>query len=78
MRPWSRTALGALTVVGLAAVLLGVGAVANSSGGDPKVRDVQTSPVSSPTSAVERLQKDLERVPGNYRAWTDLGLAYVQ
>ena len=78
MRPWSRTALGALTVVGLAAVLLGVGAVANSSGGDPEVRDVQTSPVSSPTSAVEQLQKDLERVPGNYRAWTDLGLAYVQ
>ena len=78
MPRWSRTALGALTVVGLATVLLGVGAVANSTGGDPEVRDVQTSPVSSPTSAIEGLQKDLERVPANYRAWTDLGLAYVQ
>ena len=78
MPRWSRTALGALTVVGLATVLLGVGAVANSSGGDPEAGDVQTSPVSSPASPVERLQKDLERVPGNYRAWTELGLAYVQ
>ena len=78
MRRWSRTALGATTAVGLAAVLLGVGVAASSQTTAPVVTDVQTSPVNSPTAAIEKLQKDLARVPGNYRAWTDLGYAYVQ
>jgi len=78
MRRWSRTALGATTAVGLAAVLLGVGVAASSQSAAPVITDVQTSPVNSPTAAIEKLQKDLARVPGNYRAWTDLGYAYVQ
>ena len=78
MRRWSRTALGATTAVGLAAVLLAVGVAAGSQSAAPVITDVQTSPVNSPTAAIEQLQKDLARVPGNDQAWTDLGYAYVQ
>lgn len=78
MQRWARTALSGLAVVGLAGTLLAVGSAVGSTPAPVDVRDVQTSPVGSPTAAIEKLQADLRRVPGNFTAWSELGFAYVQ
>ena len=76
MRRWIRNAGLAAGVLGAAAGLLVVGAAA----GAPR----DTSPDPAPSVAVRRLdpiqalQEKLKVQPGNYRAWSDLGFAYVQ
>lgn len=77
----ARRAGVATGVVGLALVMVAVGAVVGA-GGDP------AAPVSAPTTVVSQqdalatqvadLQTELERLPGNAPAWAELGLAYVE
>ena len=78
MQRWARRTLSGGAVVGLAAGLLAIGTAAGSP------PDVAPAPVSVPVgraaqgSTVEELQRDLERLPGNYSGWSALGLAYVE
>jgi tetratricopeptide (TPR) repeat protein len=76
VRRWARN-VGLVTgVLGAAAGLLVVGAAA----GAPR----DAGPPPAPAAAVRRLdpvqglQAKLKVQPGNYRAWSDLGFAYVQ
>lgn len=79
MRRWTRVALSGAAVLALTGTLLAVGAASGSP-------DVEPAPSSAPavaavdplTQAITGLQADLDRVPGNFRAWSELGLAYVQ
>ena len=79
MQRWTRATLSGVAVVGLAAGLLAIGTAAGSP---PDV-----APDSPPAAAVgrlsqgqtiEELQRELDRVPGKYTAWSALGLAYVE
>ena len=79
MQRWTRATLSGVAVVGLAAGLLAIGTAAGSP---PDV-----APDVPPAAAVGRLsqgqtvvdlQRELDRVPGNYEAWSALGLAYVE
>lgn len=76
VRRWTRNLGLVAGVLGAAAGLLVVGAAA----GAPR----DGTPSASPTAAVRRLdpvealQAKLKVQPGNYRAWSDLGFAYVQ
>ena len=78
MQRWARRTLSGVAVVGLAAGLLAIGTAA---GAPP---DVAPAPAAVPVGragqgqSVEELQRDLDRVPGNYPAWSALGLAYVE
>ena len=78
MQRWARRSLSGVAVVGLAAGLLAIGTAA---GAPP---DVAPAPAATPVGrsgqaqTVEQLQRDLERVPGNYPGWSALGLAYVE
>jgi tetratricopeptide (TPR) repeat protein len=78
MQRWARPTLSGVAVVGLAAGLLAVGTAA---GAPP---DVAPAPAAVPAGrsaqgqSVEQLQRDLERLPGNWSAWAALGLAYVE
>ena len=79
MRRWSRVALSGAAVVALAGTLLAVGAAS----GAPSTPAPATAPSRAPavdalTASITSLQADLVRVPGNFRAWSELGLAYVQ
>lgn len=78
MQRWARRSLSGVAVVGLAAGLLAIGTAA----GSPRADDPAPAagPAGRPTQGqtVEQLQRDLERVPGNYPAWSALGLAYVE
>ncbi|MCW2614582.1 MAG: Tetratricopeptide repeat-containing protein [Frankiales bacterium] len=79
MRRWTRAALSGAAVLALTGTLLAVGAASGSP-------DLEPAPSSAPaveavdplTQAITDLQSDLDRVPGNFRAWSELGLAYVQ
>ena len=79
MQRWTRATLSGVVVVGLAAGLLAIGTAAGSP---PEV----APPVSAPAGraaagqaqTVEALQRELDRVPGNWQAWSALGLAYVE
>jgi tetratricopeptide (TPR) repeat protein len=64
----------------MASVLLIIGAAVGSP---PDVAPQSTPSANAPTAdplsrAISALQKNLERSPRNSRAWSDLGLAYVQ
>ncbi|CAA9329377.1 MAG: FIG00666655: hypothetical protein [uncultured Friedmanniella sp.] len=78
MQRWARRSLSGVAVVGLAAGLLAIGTAAGSP------PDVAPAPPSSPVGrsaqgqTVEALQRDLDRVPGDWTAWSALGLAYVE
>ena len=78
MQRWARRTLSGVAVVGLAAGLLAIGTAAGSP------PDVAPAPPSAPVSrsaqgqTLEALQRDLDRVPGNYPGWSALGLAYVE
>ena len=78
MQRWTRATLSGLAVVGLAAGLLAIGTAAGSP---PEVAP-PAAPVAAGRSAqgqtVEELQRELDRVPGNWTAWAALGLAYVE
>ena len=78
MRPWSRIALSVAVVVGLAGGLLAVGAASGAPGQAPVPAATPAVAVDPLDSAILKLQADLDRVPGNFRAWSELGLAYVQ
>lgn len=78
MRRWSRTAVTAVAVLGMAAVLLGVGVAASSPQVTPEDGPVQTAPADGPAGAIEALQQDVERAPRKPQTWSELGLAYVQ
>ena len=77
MQRWARRSLSGVAVVGLAAGLLAIGTAA---GAPP---DVAPAPAAAPAGrtaqgqTVAQLQSDLDRVPGNWSAWSALGLAYV-
>lgn len=71
-RPGRAVALGA-AVAGLAAALLAIGAA-----GAPREADEPRAAATRTAAEPEaRLQATLARVPGNYRAWSELGLLYV-
>lgn len=76
MRRWTRGALAGLTVVGMAAGLLAVGAATGAP--RTEVQDPGPAAAADPEAArIAQLQSDLERVPGNYPAWSELGFAYL-
>jgi len=78
MRRWARrTALGT-GVAGMAAALFVVGAAvgAPEDSGQPDT-PAGSAAVDPLTRSITRLQLSLKQTPGNYRAWSELGLAYV-
>ena len=78
MQRWARTALSGAAVLGLAAGLLAVGAAAGAPrGGDSAPATSAVADLDPLAQRVRGLQADVERVPGNYRAWSDLGSAYL-
>lgn len=78
MRPWSRIALSAVAIAGLAAGMLAAGAAEGAPSEAPLPSTSAAATVSPLDASILKLQADLDRVPGNFRAWADLGLAYVQ
>lgn len=82
MRRWTRQALSGAAVLGLAAGLLAIGATAGAPSSSPEVDSSVGSaapePVDPLAQSITDLQAELDRVPGNWSAWADLGLAYVQ
>ena len=78
MPRWSRLVLSGLAVVALAGGLLAVGTAASTPPAPPASTDRPAPPVDPLAASITALQADLQRLPGNYRAWSDLGLAYVQ
>ena len=77
MQRWTRTALSAVAVVGLAAGLFAIGTAA---GAPPSLREPSATSAArlDPTEqAVADLQRELDRVPGKWPAWTSLGQVYV-
>jgi len=72
MQRWTRAALSGAAVVGLAAGLLAVGVAAGAP--PPSGSDVTAV---KRVDEITRLQADLVRVPGNFRAWSELGFAYL-
>ena len=86
MRRWSRIALSAVAVLGVAGTLLAVGAASGSPGAEaPSSAEQDTAAQAGPPQGRDRLAQDiaglqatLDRAPGNERAWTELGFAYVQ
>lgn len=81
MTRWLRRTALAGGVVAMAASLFVVGAAVGAPQ-DPPEPTAAPAPTGAPTSALDKavagLQKILQRSPDNYRAWSDLGLAYVQ
>ena len=79
MRRWSRTALSAVAVLGIAGTLLAVGVAAGSPGAEaPAPAGQDAAPQDPAAQGIARLQATLDRTPGNDSAWTELGFAYVQ
>jgi tetratricopeptide (TPR) repeat protein len=77
MQRWARAALSGVAVLGLAAGLLAIGTAVGAppqTSGEPAV----TAPAGDPlTQRISALQTGLDRVPGNYTAWAELGYAYL-
>jgi hypothetical protein len=65
-------------LVTLALVLSVSGALGLSRGADPAASSpplVVLGPNATPAQAVAALEEQVRRVPGDHRAWADLGLA---
>ena len=79
MQRWTRASLSGLAVIGLAAGLLAIGTAAGSPRSEPDPGAISGSPAApgAPATTIASLQQELERVPGKYPAWSQLGLAYV-
>ena len=78
MRRWARGALSGVAVLGLAAGLLAVGA-ASGTPPDSAPTDSVAAPAGNPSAqSIRDLQVELERVPGNFRKWSELGFLYLQ
>ena len=74
MRRWIRGA-GLVGAVGaMAAGLLAIGVAA----GSPSTEVTPKAPTAKAVDPLTALQSKLRQQPGNYRAWSDLGLGYVQ
>ena len=78
MRRWTRVGVSGLAVVGLAAGLLAIGTAAGSPPEVVPDRPAAAVGRSAQGQTVEDLQRELDRVPGNWTAWSALGLAYVE
>ena len=74
MQRWARAALSGTAVLGLAAGLLAVGSAAGTPPRPPAGSEAAADPLAA---SISTLQADITRVPGNFRAWSDLGYAYV-
>lgn len=78
MRRWARRAALGTGVVGMAATLFVVGAAVGAPEDSGLPDAPRAAPAADPLSAaIAKLQVTLTQTPGNYRAWSDLGLAYV-
>lgn len=78
MQRWTRAALSGAAVVGLAAGLLAVGTAAGTPRSLPEKGPAATAARSGATGdPIADLQRELDRVPGKYPAWSALGMAYV-
>ncbi len=80
MRRGARTAALGAAVVGLAAALFVVGAAAGAPRSpqvEPSAPAVSAAATDPLTAAINDLQGQLRESPRNFRAWSDLGLAYV-
>ena len=77
MQRWTRRTLSAAAVVALAAGLLAIGTAVGAPPVEP-----ERAPAAAPSAPLARsiadLQRDLARLPGDYPAWAELGLAYVE
>jgi tetratricopeptide (TPR) repeat protein len=71
MSRWARRMVSAVAVAGLAGGLLALGAAAEPPPSPPPAQAV-------PVDETSRLQADVARVPGNYRAWAQLGEVYLR
>ena len=80
MRSWVRNTALAGGTVALAAALFVVGAAVGAPTGEAPSAPAATAPaVEDPLArGIADLQKRLENQPANYRAWTELGNAYLQ
>jgi tetratricopeptide (TPR) repeat protein len=79
MQRWARGALSGLAVLGLAAGLLAVGAAAGSPPDSAPAPAGSAAPAGDPLArSIADLQADLERVPGNFRSWSELGFLYLR
>ncbi|MCU1589440.1 MAG: hypothetical protein JWP11_696 [Frankiales bacterium] len=81
MTGWLRGTALVGGVIALAAGLLAVGAAVGSppdKAAAPAASAAPAAPSDPLARSIAALQKNLKRSPGNGRAWSDLGLAYVQ
>src|SRR4051812_29940865 len=78
MNRWARRTALATAIAAMAAALFVVGAAVGSPREVPAA-PVASAPVVDPiTRSINGLQAKLKVQPSSYRAWSDLGLAYVQ
>ena len=78
MQRWTRAALSGAAVVGLAAGLLAIGTAAGTPPSAPEPASVGVDRADPLGQSIAGLQRELDRVPGKYPAWSALGLAYVE
>jgi len=74
MQRWARTALSGAAVLGLAVGLLAVGSAAGTPPRPPAGSEAAADPLAA---SISTLRADITRVPGNFRAWSELGYANV-
>lgn len=72
---WSTTAMSGVAVLALTGGLLTLGALAGAPTG---AQHVDAAPTTRPVSPVDRLQQRVTRMPGDYRAWSQLGSAHLE
>ena len=78
MRRWARRAALGTGVVGMAAALFVVGAAVGAPRDSVEpTAPIAKAPVNALNQSIAALQTTLKQTPKNYRAWSDLGLAYV-
>ncbi len=78
MQRWTRAALSGAAVVSLAAGLLAVGTAAGTPRSVPDpVPAASGNRPGATGDPIADLQRELDRVPGKYPAWSALGMAYV-
>nr|WP_221381663.1 tetratricopeptide repeat protein [Actinoplanes polyasparticus] len=75
----NRPTRAALTVTVAALALFTVGAVFGlRDQPQPGPRALTVTPADQPARTIERAQQRLRALPGDYRTWAELGLAYVE
>lgn len=72
---WSTIALSSAAVLAITGGLLTLGTlVGKPTGGQP----MTAAPVARPVSQLDRLQQRVAGLPGDYRAWSQLGAAHLE